>query len=161
MTAFRRVEDRRAGPDALGILVPPGLRTVVILRPRPLGWDLLALRGGDGPAWPPAFCAFTRDEAAGVARKVQRDLEQRAGTGGSPLEAVRSPGGGGYLVWCKGGDLRWVVCPRVPGKPYEPAVFTTRSEAGAVEAALAHFLWPPAEARQEFYFNTQNFGRPT
>ncbi len=34
MGSFRRVEGEEAGPDALGILVPPGKRTFVILRPR-------------------------------------------------------------------------------------------------------------------------------
>jgi hypothetical protein len=159
MPPFRRVEDRRAGPEALGILVPPGLRTVVILRPRPLRWDLLPLRGGDGLPWPPAFCDFSRDEAAAVARKVQLALEQAAGGERSPLEAVASPAGRGYLVCCRPGEFRWLACPRLPGKPYEPAVFATRDEAAAAAAALARFLWPAADAQQEFYFNTQNFSR--
>jgi hypothetical protein len=159
MTFFRRVEDRRAGPLALGILVPPGLRTVVILRPRALHWDLLPLPDAEALSWPPAFCAFTRDEAAAVARRVQRALEQSAGTGGSPPEAVASPAGGGYLVCCRRGDFCWVACPRVPGKPYEPAVFATPGQAGEAAAALARFLWPTAGTPQDYYFNTQNFSR--
>jgi hypothetical protein len=46
MCPLRRVEDHRAGPSALGILVPPGRRTFLVLRPRALSWDLLLLRPG-------------------------------------------------------------------------------------------------------------------
>jgi hypothetical protein len=155
MAPFRRVEDRRAGPEALGILVPPGLRTVVILRPRSLPWDLLPLMADEALSWPPIFCLFSRDEAAGLARRVQRTLEQRVG--GDSLEAVARPEGG-YLVCWRGREHCWLVCPRVPGKPYEPAIFANRAEAEAAAALLARFLWPAPDAQQELYFNTQHFG---
>jgi hypothetical protein len=158
MSPFRRVEDRRAGPSALGILVPPGPRTVVILRPRALAWDLLPVREGEPLAWPVVFCGFGRDEAAGVARQVQRALAAGAGAGVNPLELVASPAGPGYLVCCRPGQYRWLACPRRPGKPYEPAVFATPEEAAAAADALACILAPQADARQEFYFNTQHFG---
>jgi hypothetical protein len=154
MPPFLRVEDRRAGPEALGILVPPGLRTVVILRPRALGWDLLPVRPG---AWPPDFCTFGRDEAAGVARQVQRDLAAAAGGGTNPVVTVAGPAG--FLICCQRGAFRWVACPRVPGKPYEPVLFATPEEASAAAAALTRFLWPAADAQQEYYFNTQNFSQ--
>ena len=49
MPAFRRVEPHQAGARALGILVPPGPKTVVILRPRGLDWDLLPRAGRGSP----------------------------------------------------------------------------------------------------------------
>jgi hypothetical protein len=160
MAPFRRVTDSRAGPEALGILVPPGQRTLVILRPRALRWDLLPVRPGARLAWPPVFCAFDRDEAASVARQIQQDLEQGARGSANPVAVVASPTGLGFLVCCQRSDLRWIACLRLPGQPYEPAIFATLDEAAAAADALARFLWPNADAQQEYYFNTQNFERP-
>jgi hypothetical protein len=159
MPPFRRVEDRRAGPTALGILVPPGLRTFVILRPRALEWDLLPLRPGD-PEGAAGFCEFGRDEAAGVARRVQRALEQGAGAVDSPVQAVVRPEGDGYLVVARAGEYRWVVCGRAPGQAYRASVFATLEGASEAAARVARFLCPDGEAAQEYYFNTQHFGRP-
>jgi hypothetical protein len=158
MSPFRRVEDRRAGPEALGILVPPGLRTVVILRPRSLLWDLLPLTTEELISSSPVFCVFSRDKAAGVARQVQRALEQGI-AGGSPLEVVARPESAGYFVCWRQAEYRWLVCSRLPGKPYEPAVFASHAEAESAAAALARYLCPSEGAQQEFYFNTQHFGR--
>ena len=66
MSAFRRVEAQHAGGNALGILVPPGARTVVILRARSLGWDLLPAAWNGNPASAPVFSVFGRDEAGGL-----------------------------------------------------------------------------------------------
>jgi hypothetical protein len=158
MPPFRRVEDRRAGPTALGILVPPGLRTFVILRLRALEWDLLPLRPGasEGAA---GFCEFGRDEAATVARRVQRALEQEAGAADSPVRAVPRQDGEGYLVVARAGELRWVACGRTPGQPYRPSVFATLEGASEAAARVTRFLCPDAEAGQEYYFNTQHFSR--
>jgi hypothetical protein len=154
MPAFRRVEDRRAGPLALGILVPPGQRTVVILRPRFVRWDLLALLSSQTDAtW--AFADFTRDEAAGIARQVQQALEQ-----GPCAQPVLLPGPEtGFFVAWQGAGFRWIACLRRPGKAYEPAFFATQQEATAAATAIARFLLPDDGARQELYFNTQNFSR--
>jgi hypothetical protein len=149
MPPFRRVEGARAGPTALGILVPPGARTLVVLRPRALEWDLIALRPDGG-----AFCEFGRDEAALVARRVQRALEQSAG-GGAALESA--PAGEGFRVLARAGEHVWVACRRAPGQPYQAAVFLTREAADEAAARLAQVLCPDADAGQEYYFNTQNF----
>jgi hypothetical protein len=156
MAAFRRVEDHRAGPDALGILVPPGRRTVVILRPRAVAWDFLALKPGSEV--PGSFCDFERDEAAGVARQVQRDLARRVCEGVNPVE-VAGPADDGYRLCVRAGGLAWLACLRQPGKAYRPAGFATMEEARAAADRLARFMFPAADADQEFYFNTQNFSR--
>jgi hypothetical protein len=153
MPAFRRVVDHRAGPSALGILVPPGQRTVVILRPRALEWDLLPAQSEPGAA----FCAFGREEAALLARQVAQALERGAGAGPKAAAVVANPAGAGFLVRVHTLDLFWIVCLRAPGRPYQPHVFPSRDEAQAAFHRLIPFLWPNADADQEYYFNTQNF----
>ena len=157
MPPFRRVEDRRAGPTALGILVPPGLRTFVILRPRALEWDLLPLRPNDGGGAAAGFCEFGRDEAAGVARRVQCALEQAANAGPNPVQAVARPDSAGYWVVARAGEFCWVACRRVPGQPYRASLFATLEGARDAAARLALVLCPEADASQEYYFNTQHF----
>jgi len=158
MAAFRRVEDHRAGPSALGILVPPGRRTVVILRPRAVAWDFLALIPGAAVAAPGAFCEFERDEAAGLARRVQRDLDRKACEGVNPVE-IAGATHNGYRLCVRAGGLAWLACLRQPGKPYRAADFATMEEAREAAVRLARFVCPAADADQEFYFNTQNFSR--
>jgi len=157
MGAFRRVEDNRAGPRALGILVPPGQRTFVILRPRALEWDLLPIRFDQGVY--STFCVFARDEAAAIARQVHRTLAESAGAGERSVQIVANPGGDGFLVWVPMEDVMWTVCPRVPGRPYEPCVFSSNDEAQSAIDRLSPYLWPQTDADQEYYFNTQNFSR--
>jgi hypothetical protein len=155
VAAFRRVEDSRAGPTALGILVPPGRRTLVILRPRALGWDLVALRAAPGEA----FQDFDRDEAAGVARRLQHALEQAVAAEANPLEVIARAAGEGFQVRLRGGEFAWVVCDRRPGQPYQPVLFRDESAAQEAVRRLAEVLWPRRDADQEYYFNTQNFSR--
>lgn len=157
MPAFRRVEDCRAGPTALGILVPPGPQTVVVLRPRALGWDLLAVQT-EGRAGP-RFCQFGRDEAAGVARSVQRALERAACDGSELVEVATAPAGEGFHLRARAAEHTWIACPREPGKPYRPLVFADRAAAEEAAAALTRVLRPAPDANQEYYFNTQNFTR--
>jgi hypothetical protein len=152
MTAFRRVEDRLAGPRALGILVPPGLRTFVILRPRALVWDLLPLKPEDTSG----FCQFGRDEAAGLARRLKQSLEEAACAGQRSSATVLAHSGG-FLACFAAQDLHWVVCRRIPGTPYRPLVFSSREEAQRALERLLPFVCPAADAGQEYYFNTQNF----
>jgi hypothetical protein len=157
MGAFRRVEASRAGPKALGILIPPGQTTFVILRPRALEWDLLPIRFDRGIE--SGFCIFARDEAAAVARQVPRALEGGASDQESSVQIVANPGGNGYLVWVPLLDVMWMLCLRVPGRPYEPVVFSGRAAAQNAIDRLVPYLWPSASACQEYYFNTQNFSR--
>ncbi len=155
MPPFRRVEDSQAGPTALGILVPPGLRTFVILRPRAVEWDLLPLASGDGGG---AFHPFEREEAAGVARRVRSALEQVVG-GASPVRAVARADAGGFWVIARAGEWDWIACRRAPGRPYQPTTFASREEAEEAARRLTLFLCPGQDGNQEVYFNTQHFER--
>src|SRR5260370_18910840 len=69
MCPLRLVEDADAGPDAVGILVPPCKRTVVILRPRALIWDLLLTEEGLPRAGSP-FRELTQMEACAAPRRI-------------------------------------------------------------------------------------------
>src|SRR5437899_1184453 len=95
MSALRVVSAEHAGPEAIGILVPPGARTVLIVRPRALAWDLLLVRGVAGTT----FRELSRDEAPAVAREFLAALERWSRGGIGHVEAVAASGGEGHLVW--------------------------------------------------------------
>jgi hypothetical protein len=154
---FRRVDCNQAGPAALGILVPPGARTVVILRPRGVAWDLLPARWSGRADTPPVFCTFTRDEAAGVARRLQKAMEHAVAAGVDPMCMVADSRGESHQIWMRTDELVWIVCQRAPGRAYQPAVFTDAMEARRLAEQLTSILWPALDADQEVYFNTQHF----
>jgi hypothetical protein len=54
-------------------------------------------------------------------------------------------------------EFVWIACRRAPGKGYQPLLFDAREEAEQAAALIAAIVWPGADARQEYYFNTQNF----
>jgi hypothetical protein len=157
MPAFRRVDARRAGPDALGILVPPGLQTLVILRPRSLLLDLLPLQPGLEQVQPAVFCASGRDEAAALARRVQDALTRGAGREPNPVEVVCSAPPQHYGICVRLAEHLWIACQRASGEAYKPAFWPSIEEASALVARLTPLVWPSAEAGQEYYFNTQAF----
>jgi len=155
-TAFRRVDAQRAGPAALGILVPPGQRTLVIARPRGLDWDLLPARWDGDPATAPVFCQFGRDEAAGVARRFHEALVAAVLAGTNPVETIGAASGGKFQVWVRAGEFVWIACARAAGQSYQPLLFTSRAEAESAGRRLEPIFHPAPDAQQEFYFNTQN-----
>ncbi len=137
MGVFKRVEAEAAGPAALGILVPPGRRTFVILRPRALDIDLVLCRGEGDPR--PRDLAH--DEASAAAQSLHRALRE-----GMRIEA------GGHL-WASGGGFFLVACRREPGRPYAPL------ESPSEELALALRATVCPEGEQELYFNVRHFER--
>jgi hypothetical protein len=151
MPVFRRVADHQAGPAALGILVPPGRRTQVILRPRSLTWDLLPVRVREQAV----FCEFGRDEAASLARRIHETLETAQGDQQVRVQAAAD----GYRVCAAVGDYLWMICGRVLGQAYRPVVFATQEQAEVAAQRIAAVLWPGPGTEQEVYFNTQNFTR--
>jgi hypothetical protein len=159
MSSFRRVDASVAGSSALGILVPPGRRTLVILRPRGLEWDLLPARWNGEPSSPPAFCTFDREEAALVARQAYQSLESAARIGGGALETFGDRAGSELQLWARIGDLVWIVCRRRAGQSYQPAIFTSSAEAERSALLIEPYLRPPAGEAREVYFNTQQFSR--
>ena len=152
---LRRVDARMANEAALGILVPPGARTFVVVRPRGMTWDLLPVRWDGNPAEPPAFASFERNEAAVVARRLAKALEDRDLAGECPLETFGRDGS--FQVWLRDDDLNWLLCERIPGQTYRPLVFPTLAAAQSAASLLVPLVHPGADRVQDYYFNTQNF----
>ncbi len=157
MPAFRRVEPQHAGQQALGILVPPGTRTVVILRARSLAWDLLPAEWNGSPASAPMFCTFGRDEAAQIARRLQHALEDAVARGVNPVETLGDSEERTFQVWVRAAALFWIPCRKTATQHYQPLLFANRDEARGAGEALSRIVWPQADADQEYYFNTQQF----
>jgi hypothetical protein len=153
MCPLRRVEDHRAGPSALGILVPPGRRTFVIVRPRSLSWDLLLLR-------PDAVCSFqdlARQEAGRLAHELFQALRHWSEGASGHVEDVACPDGRGFWVRVRVGPFALMVCARQPGQPYQPLAFADAETALSAAQQLRRILRPPANIEQEVYLNTLHF----
>ena len=152
---LQRVEPRYAGPQALGILVPHGAKTLVIVRPRTLEWDLLPARWDGDCGHAPEFCTFGRDEAAAAARRLVRALESFVERGVNPLQTCGNQTS--FQIWLRTDEFVWIACRRTPGKAYQPAVFADLEDATRAAESIAAVVWPSAGVMQEYYFNTQNF----
>jgi hypothetical protein len=159
MPPFRRVQGDKAGPTALGILIPPGGRTLVILRPRALAWDLVLLSPFGDHLSAAGFWQVARADAGVMDQKVQRALDEWAGGGNGGTELVAVAHEDGYRVRVAFGPYRWVVCRRVAGKPYQPWTFGSAAEAHSAASELTEVLHPGAEDNQELYYNTKHFSR--
>lgn len=150
-----RVDVRQAGSDAVGILVPPGARTIVVVRPRLLAWDLLAVRWDGDAGSAPAFASFDRDAAARTARDLGKFLEAADASGVRPVETLGRDGA--YQVWIRADALCWLACERLAKGGYRPALFADLASAQAAGEQLASRLLPGPGRTQTYYFNTQNF----
>jgi hypothetical protein len=157
MPGFRRVEADQAGPGALGILVPPGRRTLAILRPRALDWDLLVVRPNGSRPRAPALWEMDRHQAGAIVEELERALEQAAALKRAALELVPAPEQAGFRIQAQVGPFRLIACRRVPGEPYRPMVFECENEARRQAERIAQVLSPPPGVEQEFYRNTRHF----
>lgn len=154
---FTRIDPTKAGSKSLGILVPQGAKTLVIVRPRALSWDLLAATWPGDPGKAPQFCAFTRDEAASVARRFVAALEAAVTAGVNPLETFGDAQTKRLQIWLRTDEFVWIACRRAPGTAYQPMFFPSPEEAEREAEQIAAYVWPAPDATQEVYFNTQNF----
>jgi len=153
------VEAREAGPGALGILLPPGPRTVLILRPRRVPWDLLLVRSGVGGDAGTPFLHLEPEEGQAMAEGILRALQRWAAGGPGKVDAAYAADGAGYWVQAEVGAFPLVACERRPGQPYRPAAFASAAEAEGAAAAIGAALCPPPETGLEVYLNTRHFGR--
>lgn len=153
MCPLRRVEDHRAGPSALGILVPPGQRTFLILRPRALAWDLLLLQPGSLNA----FRELPHREADRLAHQLLQALGQWSEGASGHVEEVACPESGGFWVRVRVGPFDLLMCGRHPGRPYQPLTFPDAETALAAATQLRGILRPPVNVDQEVYLNTLHF----
>lgn len=154
--SFRRVGAAEASSQAIGILVPPGKRTTMIVRPRALAWDLLPIRRVEEEGHEASFLELSRDEATRQARDLYRGLESLAEGGMAVVEVVRA-GETGYCIHARLSQITLLACRRIPGQSYHPAVFAMLEEARQAAAGIAAILQPPDGAQPEVYFNTQKF----
>jgi hypothetical protein len=154
---FTRVEPQQAGLNALGILVPHGAKTLVIVRPRALTWDLLPASWDGDSDHPPTFCVFTRDEAASVARRLVKSLETAVKQRINPVQTFGDARSECLQIWLRTDEFVWIVCRRAPGLAYQPIIFASQEEATHAAERLIPLVWPADEQMQEYYFNTQNF----
>jgi hypothetical protein len=154
MCAFRRVEGTHAGPEALGILVPPSRQTFLILRPRSLPWDLLLIQGPEDPR----FRFMDRNEAHHLGQQCYNLLEAQAARGFPEVSLVPVRGEAEFHLEVRLGPLTLVLCTRSPGQAYVPGRFVDASEALQASERLRPILCPGPDAGQEVYFNTRHFG---
>jgi hypothetical protein len=159
MCPLRLVADDRAGPAAVGILVPPLRRTFVIVRPRSLPFDLLVLAEARGVG----FREFDRDQAGRAAEALFDALSNWSSTSGRVEESAAADSGGmasaGLHVRVHIGPFHLLACERRPGQPYAPLHFADTESARLAVDRLTDLLCPAAGTEQEFYLNTRNFQR--
>jgi hypothetical protein len=153
---LRRVFGNRAGPDAIGLLIPPGSRTVVVVRPRSLPWDFLCIQPDNGEI---RFREFAREEAEAVAESLGEALELEKGSDHKRIEVAPAPGSPGRCLHIALGRFHLIACPRLPGQPYRPMVWATADEAEQAATNLRSSLSPDPVETREIYFNTRNFSR--
>jgi len=157
VAGLHRVFGNQAGPAAIGILVPPGRQTTIVVRPRSLPWDLLLVEAEESVV---CFREFAREEAEAVAEALGRALDDwSSDQSGGLVETAPAPGAPGHCVRVEIGRLRLVACPRLPGRTYRPMVWATIEEASDAAEILRQVLRPPPGARQEIYFNSRHFAR--
>lgn len=156
MPRFRRVAGGQAGPTAVGILVPPGRRTTVIVRPRALALDLLPIEEKQGTT---TVCELGHLDAPSLANRLYRALEELSADRPIQIETTPQPSTGGYEVRARLGQVRLLACPRRLGESYQPLLFGSREEAEQTASALRRYLCPPDDAEQELYLNTAQFAR--
>src|SRR5262245_19771479 len=93
MSPFRCLDGTAAGANALGILVPPSRRTLVIVRPRALDYDLLPVRSPGGNGARSAFEEMDHAAASQTSQELFRALEAWAAGGSGQVEPVPTSGG--------------------------------------------------------------------
>ncbi|HEV3203743.1 MAG TPA: hypothetical protein VGY77_05140 [Gemmataceae bacterium] len=157
MPWFRFVEGAIAGPNALGILIPPGNPTLVILRPRALNVDLLLIRQLENGSQEIRFWEIDRKEAREMGFQVHQALEAWATAGKGKIVVVRQPDREGCRIRVNMGTLTWLVCGRLPGQPYQAKTFTNEKDARNMVLWLAENLCPVTSDGRELYFNFHHF----
>jgi hypothetical protein len=143
----------------VGILVPPGNRTLIVVRPRALNIDLVLIRPERENGTGPGFMEMTRQQAGVDAQKLALALVHWANGGTGAIEPVPAADRDGCWVQAAVETFSLIACERVPGQPYRPKLFATMEEAEQTADELRALLCPPPDANQELYTNLSQFGR--
>ncbi len=96
-------------------------------------------------------------KAAAAARRLLQALEAAVAHEINPLQTCGDAAGRSFQIWLRTDEFIWIACRRTPGQAYQPAIFANLDEARHVAEAIAAIVWPAADVKQEYYFNTQNF----
>jgi hypothetical protein len=158
MCPLRLVADDRAGPTAVGILVPPARRTCLIVRPRSLSFDLLVLAEARGTT----FREFDHEQAGRAAEALFDAFVEWSERGFErPADAFESAplSENERHLRIHVGPFHLIACERRPGQAYAPIVFPDLQSFRAAAEALAALLRPSSGIEQEFYLNTRHFQR--
>jgi hypothetical protein len=158
MCALRLVAGDKAGPNAVGILVPPSRRTVLIVRPRSLPFDLLVLAAPGGSA----FREFEHEQAGRAAEALLDALGEWSGSCPGRVDCTPAPNGleaHGFHVRASVGPFHLLACERQPGKPYAAHRFEDVGEARDAADRIEALFSPPPGSQQEIYLNTRHFQR--
>jgi hypothetical protein len=153
---LRRVFANRAGPNAIGLLIPPGPRTVVIMRPRSVPWDFLCIHPDADTI---RFREFAREEAEAVAESLGEALEKDGTGANDKIETMPAPGSPGCCLRIALDRFHLFACPRAPGQAYRLMVWATPEEAMQAATALRQSLYPDDGETREIYFNSRHFTR--
>jgi hypothetical protein len=154
MCPLRLVADDRAGPTAIGILVPPSRRTFLIVRPRSLSFDLLVLAAAGSTA----FREFEHEQANRAAEALFDALGACWGSDSVQAEFLAA-GSDGFHLTVRVGPFHLLACRRQPGQPYAPLPFSDIDSVRAAAARVLALLSPPSGVEQEIYLNTRHFQR--
>jgi hypothetical protein len=155
MCAFRRVPADRAGPGAVGILVPPARRTFLIVRARTLSFDLLLLSEARGTT----FRDLDRERAERAAEALCDLLREPAPDKAVRIQTTESDDGAtlGFQLRVHIGPFHFIACNRRPGQPYKALEFSAIEAANAAGGEVFALLCPVSMVEQEIYLNTRNF----
>ena len=151
MAGWTQVDGRKAGPNALGILIPPLDPTILVLRPRALSWDCVLLEGVSGMT----FRHFSMKNAQEMASHFLESFMTKP----CHVEVLGGPQGEGFFIWIDVEDWSLMACARRPGQPYQPQSFEDRAEANVVRDQLHQLLCSCESTPQEIYLNLQHFSR--
>lgn len=155
MSPLQRTAAHLAGPRALGILIPPGSQTVLILRPRSLPWDLVLLKSCGSTT----FRTLNQSEGHQVAEALYEALVKWSDGSNGHIGAIPLSEGEGLQIWMDVEDFSLIVCARNPGQPYQPLILTDSQQAEEAIGQLQAVLCPGANQKQEIYLNTRHFSQ--
>jgi hypothetical protein len=100
---------------------------------------------------------MTRTDSAPLATQLQEMLDDRSVEGGGGTACRTRTFKAAIAIVAEIGPFKFVVCARLPRKPYEPMAFQTMHEGQKESVRLAAVLCPEVDATQEYYLNTNRF----
>jgi hypothetical protein len=132
----------------------------MVVRPRSLPWDLVAVHADQGDGSVLRFLELTQAEAESALPVLARVLESAIEQDSGRVELV--PLANRQETWVRVllAGFVLVACARTPGRPYQPLLFCSIDEAKAASDRISLACSGSAARPCEIYFNTRHF-RPS